>query len=91
MANCVVSAHPLTTKEQWLTPVLFRFLDDSHKSAMIYFLDKVSTLRNEANDPSSFENNNENFFPLIQQHKQESVPVLLKHGYVFFLTFYQII
>uniref|UniRef100_A0A914E5R6 Ras GTPase-activating protein n=1 Tax=Acrobeloides nanus TaxID=290746 RepID=A0A914E5R6_9BILA len=42
LANCVVSTHPLTQKEEWLTPVLTRFSDDHHKSAMIEFLDSVS-------------------------------------------------
>jgi hypothetical protein len=42
LANCVVSAHPLTTKEQWLAPVLHRFSDDAHKMAMINFLDRIS-------------------------------------------------
>lgn len=38
----MVSTHPLTQKEEWLTPVLTRFSDDHHKSAMIEFLDSVS-------------------------------------------------
>ena len=42
LANCVVSAHSLTTKEQWLAPVLHRFSDDAHKMAMINFLDRIS-------------------------------------------------
>lgn len=83
MANCVVSAHPLTTKEQWLTPVLFRFLDDAHKSAMIYFLDGISTISTETSNDLNFNNNNdENISPFLQQNKQENqlAPVLLKHG-----------
>lgn len=43
LANCVVSTHPLTQKEEWLTPVLTRFSDEQHKAAMIEFLDSVST------------------------------------------------
>lgn len=72
MANCVVSAHPLVTKEQWLTPVLTRFSDDAHKSAMINFLDGISSIIN-----SNVTLNNENQAPTI--HRQ--APVLLKYGY----------
>ncbi|KAF7634946.1 Ras-GAP domain-containing protein [Meloidogyne graminicola] len=42
VANCVVSANPPTTKEQWLTPVLHQFLDEAHNKAMIDFLDEIS-------------------------------------------------
>ena len=43
MANCVVSSHPLTTKEPWLSRVLERFFnDDDHRSFMINFFDAIS-------------------------------------------------
>lgn len=71
LANCVVSANPLVIKEQWLTPVLTRFLDDAHKTAMINFLDGISS----QNFNSS---NSENYAPMVQQ----KTPVLLKYGFV---------
>jgi hypothetical protein len=42
LANCVVSEKPLTTKEEWLTPILERVSDATHKQSMIRFLDIVS-------------------------------------------------
>lgn len=83
LANCVVSAHPLTTKEQWLTPVLLRFLDDTHKSAMIRFLDGISTFCDNGSivgddaisrSTTGFGINNENLSP------SDASPILLKHG-----------
>ncbi|KAI6191152.1 PH domain protein [Aphelenchoides bicaudatus] len=42
LANCVVSEKPLTTKEEWLTPILERVSDPAHKQQMVKFLDAVS-------------------------------------------------
>jgi hypothetical protein len=44
LANCVVSEKPLTTKEEWLTPVLERVSDPTHKQSMVRFLDIVSNV-----------------------------------------------
>ncbi|KAI1718890.1 GTPase-activator protein for ras-like GTPase domain-containing protein [Ditylenchus destructor] len=70
LANCVVSAHPLTTKEQWLSPVLLRFLDDAHKTAMINFLDGISTDNSFLNDENASPDGGNN------------PPSLLKHGHM---------
>jgi len=43
LANCVVSSHPLTTKEPWLSRVLERFFnDEDHRIFMINFFDAIS-------------------------------------------------
>uniref|UniRef100_A0A7E4ZPS5 Telo_bind domain-containing protein n=1 Tax=Panagrellus redivivus TaxID=6233 RepID=A0A7E4ZPS5_PANRE len=42
LANCVVSKTPLTTKEEWLSRVLSRFIDPMHRAEMISFFDAVS-------------------------------------------------
>jgi Ras GTPase-activating protein 3 len=42
IANCVVSANPPSTKEQWLSPLLQQFSDELHNKAMIDFLDEIS-------------------------------------------------
>ena len=49
LANCCVADQPLNTKEPWLTEALDRVTDDSHKSAMVRFLDRVSL---HTSDPS---------------------------------------
>ncbi|KAI6174160.1 hypothetical protein M3Y98_01159700 [Aphelenchoides besseyi] len=55
LCNCVVSDAPLTIKEQWLNPMLERLLDDAHRTAMIEFLDYVSTpaSTSESRSPTS--------------------------------------
>ena len=87
LANCVVSAHPLTTKEQWLAPVLQRFSDDAHKMAMINFLDEVSTPSNNNTTIGSRSaecllpvnnNNDENALPPTPNSIGE--PCVLKSG-----------
>uniref|UniRef100_A0A915CST9 Uncharacterized protein n=1 Tax=Ditylenchus dipsaci TaxID=166011 RepID=A0A915CST9_9BILA len=75
LANCVVSSVPLTTKEQWLTPVLVRFSSDAHKTAMIDFLDGVSAV--SLTHDHSTAANDENVSPTVYK---ESPVVLLKHG-----------
>ncbi|TKR58313.1 hypothetical protein L596_029773 [Steinernema carpocapsae] len=42
LSNCVVSANPLTVKEQWLAPILNHFTDEEHQLAMVKFLDQIS-------------------------------------------------
>lgn len=52
LANCVVSEKPLTTKEEWLTPVLERVSDPAHKQSMVRFLDIVSNVAlSTSNEP----------------------------------------
>ncbi|KAL3092056.1 hypothetical protein niasHT_022989 [Heterodera trifolii] len=80
ISNCVVSAHPLTNKEQWLTPVLQRF-SDRDKIAMIQFLDKISKNDAEDNSQPSELNfaNNENISPASSSFCEATV---LKSGYL---------
>lgn len=77
LTNCVVSANPLTNKEEWLTPVLQRFSDGSHKIAMIRFLDDISTIdTDENNHPEPMNTvNDENISPV---HSSEQA--ILKSG-----------
>ncbi|VDM23572.1 unnamed protein product [Toxocara canis] len=42
LSNCVVSGHALNVKEPWLAPVMQRFTDETHRLAMLKFLDRVS-------------------------------------------------
>ena len=49
LANCCVADQPLNIKEPWLTKVLDRITDDSHKSTMVRFLDRISL---QMSDPS---------------------------------------
>uniref|UniRef100_A0A914IEN6 Ras GTPase-activating protein n=1 Tax=Globodera rostochiensis TaxID=31243 RepID=A0A914IEN6_GLORO len=80
ISNCVVSVHPLTNKEQWLTPVLQRF-SDRDKIAMIQFLDRVSRKEpDEMSQPSEINFvNNENISPVSSSFYETTV---LKSGYL---------
>uniref|UniRef100_F1KVG0 Ras GTPase-activating protein gap-1 n=1 Tax=Ascaris suum TaxID=6253 RepID=F1KVG0_ASCSU len=42
LSNCVVSGHTLNVKEPWLAPVMQRFTDETHRLAMLKFLDRIS-------------------------------------------------
>ncbi|CAD5227688.1 unnamed protein product [Bursaphelenchus okinawaensis] len=81
LANCVVSQNPLTTKEQWLTPVLERLSDEEHKKAMITFLDSVSHCEEVENPPSSSGSEKSTTTGLSSQLTAEA-PILLKTGYM---------
>ncbi|KAE9413546.1 hypothetical protein Angca_005153 [Angiostrongylus cantonensis] len=47
VANCCVSSHPLTSKEQWLSVVLEKIANDAHCEAMKNFFDDVSLQAND--------------------------------------------
>ncbi|CAD5234963.1 unnamed protein product [Bursaphelenchus xylophilus] len=81
LANCVVSQNPLTTKEQWLTPVLERLSDESHKKAMIQFLDSVSHYE-EADQPPSSPGSEMSTTTGLSSQLTAEVPVLLKTGHM---------
>lgn len=47
LSNCVVSAQPLTIKEQWMADIFERFTDEKHRLAMVKFLDRISCVGGE--------------------------------------------
>uniref|UniRef100_A0A914V764 Ras-GAP domain-containing protein n=2 Tax=Plectus sambesii TaxID=2011161 RepID=A0A914V764_9BILA len=47
LSNCVVSAQPLTIKEQWMSEIFERFTDEKHRLAMVKFLDRISCVGGE--------------------------------------------
>ncbi|KAI6205966.1 hypothetical protein M3Y94_00851800 [Aphelenchoides besseyi] len=79
LCNCVVSDAPLTIKEQWLNPMLERLLDDAHRTAMIDFLDYVSSPASTSEPRSPTSPLSRIVTPFVSDD-MDGRPVVLKDG-----------
>ncbi|KAI6243658.1 hypothetical protein M3Y99_00028100 [Aphelenchoides fujianensis] len=80
--NCVVSDAPLTIKEQWLNPMLERLLDEGHRTAMLEFLDFVSTPASTSSEPLSPASEPSRVPSPSPSDDLEAAPQVLKDGHM---------
>jgi hypothetical protein len=81
LANCVVSEKPLTTKEEWLAPILERVSDSAHKQLMVKFLDIVSDVAPSCTEPSTPPSPLSSASPPLIEY-MDSRPSTLKFGHM---------